>query len=367
MASAHGRGFLGEVLAALGLDPAAGLEVLPAAGLAGRPPSGDLPALILCGAVAGPDQVARHLQGVYPHTHPVTLVRAGDNGRLVLAPVPLRDLPRHAGADLAALYLASVAPPAPRRHPLDPLVQVMARLRGPGGCPWDREQTHASLRPYMLEEAYEAVAAMGAGDMTHLCEELGDVLLQVVFHAQLARERGDFSIDEVVTGITTKLIRRHPHVFGDVQVSGAADVVRNWEAIKAQEQGQAPGGLLAGVGEGLPALTRALKVQRKAARVGFDWPDVRGPLEKVREELAELETAGPGAAEAELGDLLFAVVNVARFYGVDPEVALAGAVARFQRRFAHMEAGARAVNLKLEEMTPEEMDRLWVEAKNAEK
>lgn len=351
---------LDAILAALGLDPLGGLELLAAADLDERPPAGDLPALVL--NVSDLAATAGALLQRYPAGHPVTVVRAD----LQVEPATLRALDGQAA--VTALHVPPLAVRAPRRHPLDPLVDVMARLRGPGGCPWDREQTHESLRPYMLEEAYEAVEAAGSGDMAGLRDELGDVLLQVVFHAQLARERGDFTVDDVVQGITDKLIRRHPHVFGDVHVSGAADVVRNWEAIKAQEKGETrPRGLLEGIGKGLPALTRAAKVQRKAAKVGFDWPDVQGPLDKIREELAELQAATPDQVEGELGDLLFAVVNVARFYGVEPEVALAGTIAKFMRRFAYIEAAARCFNQNLGDMTLAEMERLWVEAKNAEK
>lgn len=262
------------------------------------------------------------------------------------------------------------------RHPFDELVEVMARLRGPGGCPWDREQTHRSLRPYLIEEAYEAAEAAQAGDDRHLAEELGDVLLQVVFHAQIARERGAFSIEDVVRGLTEKLVRRHPHVFGDVRVAGAGEVVRNWEAIKAAEaaaRGESPGPrrLLEGVGKGQPALTRARKVQEKAAEVGFDWKDITGPLAKVSEEVAEIERARlrgrSEEIEAEVGDLLFAAVNVARKLGVDPELALSEAIRRFERRFGYIEDRAAASGRALPEMSLEEMDTLWEEGKRAEK
>lgn len=366
-----GSAFLAALMAVLPVEPRRGLELLDAGHLDRRPPAGDLPAVILnVGKSAPLAAAAGVLQTVYPPGHPVSVIQGFDGpGAPRVSAVPLCEL-AHLGACAAdtCLYLPPAAPQPAQCHPLDSLVSVMARLRGPDGCPWDREQTHASLRPYMLEEAYEAVEAIGSGDMAQLKDELGDVLLQVVFHAQLASERGDFRMEDVVRNLTAKLIRRHPHVFADVQVAGAADVVRNWEAIKAAEKGGVrPAGLLEGVGKGLPALSRAAKVQKKAAKVGFDWPDVQGALAKVAEELAEVQAATPENAEGEIGDLLFAVVNVARFYGVEPEVALAGTVAKFMRRFAYMEAEARRSHRSLSEMTLEEMDRLWEEAKNAEK
>lgn len=361
---------LDGLIGSLPIDLSDGLEVLSAADLEQRPPAGDLPALIVgMASRSDMERVASFLQTVYPGTHPVTFVEAvGVAGNFRTAGVLLSDLPsRDCSGAPASVYLPPVTERQARSHPLDPLVKVMAQLRGSNGCPWDQEQTHRSLRPYMLEEAYEAVEAIDQGDADHLRDELGDVLLQVVFHSQLASERGDFSIDHVVQSITEKLVRRHPHVFGDTQVTGSADVVRNWDAIKLREKGRdQPESILEGVGKGLPALIRANKIQKKLAKVGFDWPEVSGALAKVREEVAELEAAGPERAEEEIGDLLFAVVNVARFYGVEPENALINAIAKVSRRFLHIETEARSRDRKLEEMTLEEMDLLWEEAKNAE-
>lgn len=368
---AGGPSFLDALLTALRLDPVGGLELLDAMDLEQRPPAGDLPSVIMQmydRQVAG--TVKLTLMETYPDEHPVTVVRAAGVPELERCEViPLHELDRLPWVDhLTSLYVPPVAERGTRRHPLDPLVQVMARLRGPDGCPWDREQTHRSLRPYMLEEAYEAVEAIDAGDPAKLRDELGDVLLQVVFHAQMAREQGDFAIDDVVAAITAKLIRRHPHVFGDVNVSGSADVVRNWEAIKAAEQGDTPrpASLLAGMGKAHPALARAYAVQKKAAKVGFDWPDVGGALAKVAEELEEVRRAqSPAQAEDEVGDLLFAAVNVSRMLGVDPEVALSGTVAKFMRRFAYIEAEASRLGRNLEDMTLAEMDAIWAAAKKA--
>lgn len=266
---------------------------------------------------------------------------------------------------------------------LTPLVQIMARLRAPGGCPWDREQTHQSLRRYLLEETYEVLEAIDRRDPESLREELGDLLLQVVFHAQIAREHGQFDMNQVIAGICEKLRRRHPHVFGTVQVNSAEDVVHNWEEIKKSEHPDGRRtGALSGVPAALPALLRAQKLQEKAAQVGFDWQNVGGVLAKVREELAEVEQAlGPAgldgrrppqdaaaraAIQAEAGDLLFAAVNLARFLDVDAESALREAAGRFEHRFSFMEKEAQRQDKSLSSLSPEEWDRLWEEAKAEE-
>jgi tetrapyrrole methylase family protein/MazG family protein len=263
-------------------------------------------------------------------------------------------------------------PPNRRRPGFDRLVDVMARLRAPDGCPWDREQTHASLRRYVIEETYEVVEAIDADDPDKLCEELGDLLLQVVFHAQLAAEEGLFDVDDVSAGITEKLIRRHPHVFGDVKVAGAAEVLTNWQAIKATEKGnEARTSILDGIPASLPALMRALEVSKRAVRVGFEWPDTGSVLRKVDEELAELRTEIAAGAPSprladELGDLLFTVVNVARRLGIDPEEALREQIGKFGRRFRHIEARAAAGGRALDSLTLDEMEALWQEAKRDE-
>jgi tetrapyrrole methylase family protein/MazG family protein len=250
----------------------------------------------------------------------------------------------------------------------DELVEIMARLRGPGGCPWDREQTHRSIRKYVIEEAYEVAEAIDRDDAAELCAELGDLLLQVVFHARMASEAGRFAIDDVCRGVVGKMRRRHPHVFGDVTVDGAADVVRNWEAIKARERGDGASAI-DGVPRALPALQRAERIGEKAARVGFDWSEVAGVLAKVDEERAELAEAITGGVReriaAELGDLLLATANLARKLEVEPEQALSGAVDRFERRFRAVEAAARRAGSAVAEMPADQLDRLWREAKRS--
>lgn len=233
------------------------------------------------------------------------------------------------------------------------LVEVMHRLRGPGGCPWDREQSHQSLARHLLEETHEALEAIDAGDLDRLREELGDVLLQIVFHAELAAEEIAFDIDDVARGITAKLIRRHPHVFGDVQVDSADQVLVNWERIKAEEKGEHR--VDHDIPQTLPALARAAKVQRRAAGDGFDWRSAQAAMAKVREELGELEAASPDRAEEELGDVLFAVAALGRRYNLDAETALRKATERFAGRFERMKNEAVAHGVDLASLTDDEL------------
>ena len=257
-------------------------------------------------------------------------------------------------------------PPASAHHSWDDLVEVMARLRR--SCPWDREQTHRSLVPYLIEESYEVVNAIEGHNDAELCEELGDLLLQIVFHAQLATERGKFSIADVVDALSNKMIRRHPHVFGDQAVSSVADVWQNWEALKSEEPAtKARASKLDGIPKGLGALQRAQKMQEKAARVGFDWPDLSGVRAKLAEELAELEQARREGDEEqireEMGDVLFSIVNLARALGLDSETALRQANEKFYRRFAFMEQRARNDGRALNDLTLDELEELWQLAK----
>ena len=253
----------------------------------------------------------------------------------------------------------------------------MVRLRDPEtGCPWDRVQTLSTLKPCVLEETYELLAAMDRpDDQSNYVEELGDVLLQVMFQCVMAEQEGRFSFDDVANAISDKIVRRHPHVFGDVDAKDPATVLRNWEQIKQQEhRKEARHSALDGVPSTLPALLKAQRSQEKAARVGFDWKDAKGPLAKIREEIAELEEAVATSSDTsldehvkeELGDLLFSVTNLARHLKADSESALEGSTAKFARRFRAVEAGAKAAGRDLKSMTLEEMDALWDKAKDAE-
>jgi len=251
------------------------------------------------------------------------------------------------------------------------LLEVMARLRGPAGCPWDREQTLETLKPCLLEETHELLEAMEEETPGPHLEELGDVLLQVVFQSCIRQERGDFTLDDVAHALCDKLILRHPHVFGDVAVSGSADVLRNWEAIKRVEKSERESAL-DGVPRSLPALLRAQRMQAKASRAGFDWPDASGALAKIAEEADELRQAADAGADAEAirreaGDLLFSAVNLCRFLQVDAEQALQACSDRFARRFRHVEARAKADGLDMKDTPLDVLDRHWEEAKREER
>ena len=262
--------------------------------------------------------------------------------------------------------------------PIERLLEVMARLRDPeGGCPWDLEQDFATIAPYTIEEAYEVADAIARGDLEHLKDELGDLLLQVVYHAQMAKEAGLFDFDQVAGAIADKMIRRHPHVFGTAEVESARAQSRAWETAKAEERaskadaGQGSHGALDDVPLALPALVRAAKLQRRAARVGFDWPEATQVLDKLEEEIAEIRAElEPGASADrlgdEIGDLLFAVVNLARHLNVDGETALRRANAKFERRFGAIEEALRARGRRLEDAPLDEMEALWQQAKTAE-
>jgi MazG family protein len=247
------------------------------------------------------------------------------------------------------------------------LVAIMARLRAPGGCPWDREQNFDTIKPYLLEETYEVMDAIDARDFENLEDELGDLLLQAVFFAQMASEEGRFDISGSLEAINSKLVRRHPHVFAEGDAKTSDDVKRRWDEIKAEEKPHRPKGLLAGVPRSLPALVEAQRIAGRAAGAGFDWANIEQVFDKLREELTELDAARAGAKpeeiEDELGDLLFVVVNIARFLKVDPEQALRKTNAKFRGRFAHVEAGVEASGKTLPEAGIEEMERLWQEAK----
>ena len=356
----------------LGIDPQQGLTLVDALEVDALPK--DLATGLVITQVFSPlvaSELKLALMERLPDEAPVIVARHLGLPDESVTTVPLFELDRQAGFD----HLTSVyAPPAStggERFELDPLVKVMSRLRSPDGCPWDIEQSHATLRRYIIEEVYEVLEAIDEQDPTHLCEELGDLLLQIVFHARMAEEAGDFSMQDVVDTVTEKLIRRHPHVFGDISVQDAAEVIVNWDAIKRREKKQKPKSALDGVPQGLPALLRANKLQMKAAKVGFDWDDVAPVWDKVAEELAELRQAAaggnPAEIEDELGDVVFAVVNLGRFLGVETEVALNRANNKFSRRFFQVEALLRQQGRKWQELDLAQMDELWLAVKAEEK
>jgi tetrapyrrole methylase family protein/MazG family protein len=309
--------------------------------------------------------VARRLCDLYPRGHLGVVAAPGVDGGFELRLAPMETIAEEpVDWSNAALYVApsQLEPPGG----FDELVRIMAMLRAPDGCPWDLEQTHMSLRRHLVEEAYETTAAIENGDMTGLADELGDILLQVVFHAQIAAENGDFTIDDAVANIVTKLRRRHPHIFGDATADTPAEVMHRWDRIKREER--AGSGILDGIAHTLPALTYAEKISRRAVSTGFEWETVEDVWEKVEEEIRELKATSPGSTEAadEVGDVLFTVVNVARKMGVDAEEALRQTCEKFISRFRAMEGMAAGEGRGLADMETDEMEALWRLAKRAE-
>jgi tetrapyrrole methylase family protein/MazG family protein len=365
-----------ELLTAAGVDPEAGVQIVSAANLATVPFDPALPLILLRareGAAASssgsvlPGRHARRaprdvLLALYPHAH--ELRRLPDD--------ELRPLESLSAEDLAdADWLIPALPLADNLASPHGMAAISARLRAPDGCPWDRKQTHASLRPFVLEEAYETVDAIERGTAADLAEELGDLFLQVILHAQLAAEEGTFDLTDVYRTLGAKIVRRHPHVFGDLEVSGAEEVLRNWETIKAAERsdaGRQPSAF-AGIARALPALAASREIQERASSLGWDWPAIEGVWEKVGEELAELHqvaAAGDEALDArlhELGDVLFAAVNLARWLRLDPEEALRAANRRWIERYERVEALAASRGLVLADLPADEKDMLWNEVK----
>ncbi|HET6379512.1 MAG TPA: nucleoside triphosphate pyrophosphohydrolase [candidate division Zixibacteria bacterium] len=383
---------LDDLLAAAGLDPADGLQVASAARLPSLPFDPGVPLLILPATVTEADAPSteadapiadalaadapvlpgRHarsglhavLLALYPAAHPVRPLPSG----------PVRRLETLSDAELAAgTWLVPALEPLDNLASPHGMAAISARLRAPDGCPWDRRQTHASLRPFVLEEAYELVDAIERGSPADLAEELGDLFLQIILHAQLAAEASAFDLTDVYRTLGAKIVRRHPHVFGDVEVRDAAEVIRNWEAIKAGERAEAAGPAASpfdGVARALPALAASREIQERAASLGWDWESVDGVWEKMREELDELHAAGRlpdherrDASLHELGDVLFALVNLARWLKVDPEEALRAANRRWIERYRRVEALAAERGVVLADLSLEEKDRLWDEVK----
>jgi MazG family protein len=372
-----------------GLDPAAGLQIVAAERLIATPLEASRPALVVplallrpAGPGTGPGDAestpsplpGRHgprgrraldvLSRAYPPEHPV-----GRFGTAVATTVG-----ELGEADLAApLYLAPLSPEAAAAGPWA-MPAISDRLRAPDGCPWDREQTHQTLRSHLLEEAYEVYDALEAGATPELAGELGDLWLQIVLHAQLAAEAGVFDLADVQAAIATKIVRRHPHVFGDAEARTATDVNRQWERIKATErEGEADGpttkGALDGISASLPALAASQEMQERAANIGYDWPSIDGVLDKVVEETDELREADgdPAAWAEEFGDLLFVLVNVARKRGIEAEAAVRAANAKFRRRFGRVESMAAARGVALRELDFAALDDLWDAAKAEER
>ena len=363
-----GVSFLEPTFTALEKDPLPQVTILDALEIqdAHFPPfPPDRPALI---AQIHSQKIASNvklvLMELYPDDHPICLVHDAGSENEQVEEIPLLELDRNSKIrNRTALYI----PPLTAGSSLESFQEVIAHLRAPNGCPWDREQDHQSLRPNLLEETFEALEAIDGNDPEKMQEEFGDLLLQIILHSQIASEYGEFTMSDVIQGIYHKIIQRHPHVFGDFSLDQPDEVIKNWESIKAQEReqnGDKEKGLLSGVPSSLPALTQAQTFQKRAARMGFDWEDVEDVLEKIPEEIQEIKEA-PDQLErsAEFGDLLFALVNIARWLDIDAESALRGANKRFKERFSYIEKEARASGRELPELTLKELDSLWEQAK----
>ena len=368
----EGLSFIEPVYTALGFDPfphTALVDALELGALHHPPFPPDQPALIA--QIYNRETAANvklTLNAVYPDDHPVRLVHAAGTPAQVVEDLKLFEIDRslHTGL-LTVLYLPALGP----ETSFERFQEIIAALRAPDGCPWDREQTHESLRKYLLEETYEALEGLDANDPAMMQEEFGDLLLQIVLHAQIGWEDGEFSMADIIRGISQKLIRRHPHVFGEVKVDGVNGVLQNWEKLKAAERKdkgiEKTKGLLDGVPKECPALGQAQQIQDRAARVGFDWDDISGVWEKLHEEVGEVQAASNEAEQMEeIGDLLFAAVNLARWMKVDAESALRATNLKFRRRFSHVEKRARETGRQLADMKLAEMDVFWDEAKKLE-
>jgi len=331
-------------------------QTLSAAHVPPYPP--DMPALLI--GIESPE-LALHLRNVllttYPKEHIVYIVAGGTKKEERLDEL---------NADDFSVNTSVYIPPLGEGTSFESFAEIVAHLRAPNGCPWDREQTHETLRKHLLEESYEAIAAIDSGDFALMREEFGDLLLQVILQSQIANEEGHFNINQVVQGIHSKLVRRHPHVFGDLKLDGVQGVLANWEKLKEKERGEKKEerGLLDGVPVALPALSQAQEYQNRAARVGFDWPEIEGVLEKISEEIEEVKRAtDKKELAAEIGDLLFALVNLARWKKVDAESVLRATNMKFKKRFAYVEQGARKQGRELSALSLDEMEASWQEAK----
>lgn len=370
-----GVSFIEAIINVLGKDPVNGLKIIDALQIDDQKPDMDVDIIVTQvynRLVAS--EVKLKLMEYYDDEHEITIIRgAGIPGEEKILKVPLYELDRMDCLDhLTSIFIPKVGNDIIKKYKMDNLLSIMKKLRSVEGCPWDREQDHQSLMPYLIEESYEVLEALEEDDMELLEEELGDLLLQIVFHSQIASENGDFNITDVITGICSKLISRHPHVFGELEVETTENVLINWEEIKREEkEEQSYTESLMRIPKQLPALMKSYKIQGKAAKVGFDWEDVHGAMKKVYEELQELTDAIENNKEdevyEEVGDILFAVVNVARFLKVRPELALNNTIDKFIRRFKYIEESAREKSKKLDEMTLKDMDNLWNEAKKIEK
>lgn len=367
-----GQSFLDPLFTSLKIDPIDGFQLLDATALH-RNQLAIHQHMIICQVYDAfiASEVKLTLMEQLPDEYEVVIITAAGTKEEQIKKVKLYELDRETTLNnLTSVYVPPVKEESYTYHQFDSLRSTIATLRGPNGCPWDKEQTHESLKKYLIEETYELIDAINRRDDANMIEELGDVLLQVMLHAQIGEDEGWFSIDDVIRDINEKMIRRHPHVFGDTNVNNSEDVIRNWDAIKKQEKdGHDQKGLLDEVPKSFPALLMAYKYQKYAGKVGFDWQEAEPMWEKVVEEIEEFKAEvsktniDKDAATLEFGDLLFALVNVSRFYKLDPDEALIGTNQKFHRRFSYIEEQIKQANKKWEDYTLEELDLFWNEAK----
>ncbi|MBM7646457.1 tetrapyrrole methylase family protein/MazG family protein [Scopulibacillus daqui] len=364
-----GQSFLDPLFAALKIDPIEGLNFVNAMDLDGDELHFNQH-LVICQVYDSfvASEVKLVLLEHLPYDYPVSIVTACGHKDEKVIHIPLHELDHNIEVDnLTSVYVPPVKDRNLLNHTFPALRKVIRKLRSPEGCPWDREQTHESLKKYLVEETYEVLEAIDQQDDEHLAEELGDVLLQIMLHAQIGEDEGYFSIDDVIRSITTKMIRRHPHVFSDKSVESADEVIANWEQIKAEEKGvKNDSSLLSGINKALPPLLKALEYQKTAAKAGFDWEDIQSVWAKVDEELKEVRDAcetSPDHLELEIGDLLFSVVNLARWKGINPFLALERTNRKFLERFTYIEQSAKSEGKTIHELTLEQMDKLWEESK----
>lgn len=368
---AGGQSFIDAMFQALKIDPIDGFQLLDAMTLTRD--SFNLRQHIIIGQVYDTyvaSNVKLTLMERLPDDYQIFVVTAAGSSAEQIEAIALYELDRVVKVDnLTSVYIPPVRDEEILFKEFDKLRQVIADLRGPNGCPWDKKQTHSSLKKYLIEEAYELIEAIGHDDLDHMIEELGDVLLQVMLHAQIGEDDGYFSINDVIESITAKMIRRHPHVFGSVEVDGVEDVLSNWNEIKSQEKSaQADESLLDFIGLSQPSMLRAYELQKCAAKVGFDWQEIEPVWEKVMEELQEFKAEVNGQALTEnamkeFGDLMFAMINLARFYKINPEEALLATNQKFTDRFRHVEKRVKESGKEFAQHTLEELDKYWDEAK----
>lgn len=371
---AGGQSFLDSIFQALRIDPIEGFQLLDGTDLDRS--SIQLRNHLIIGQVYdvfSASEVKLTLMDILPYDYPIKIVTAAGSSLECIKEMELHELDREMDLNnLTSVYVPPVREEKLLRKEFSQLRRIIAELRGPNGCPWDKKQTHESLRKYLLEESYELIEAINEGDIDHIIEELGDVLLQVMLHGQIGEDEGYFSIDDVIEGISDKMIRRHPHVFGEEQAESVDDVMKHWQNAKKKEAKKEKDSVLDGINQALPHLMQAHELQKKAAKVGFDWPDADGAWEKVKEEILEFdkeikEASNEERIESEFGDVLFSLVNIARFYKVNPELAILQTNKKFIQRFSYIEEKVKTSGLEWSQMSLEELDGYWKEAKKKQR